>query len=180
MLDAVLALLVEHGYDALNMDAVADRSGTHRTTVYRRWREVGGLLADVLAEATVDEWQPPDTGSLDGDLVTVNREIYAALTADPPVTAALITASFRSEQAASALRAFWTDRYERSASIVRRAAERGEIPARTDPRRLLIAATAPVYHELVLIRVAADMHLAEQAARDAATAARAGAFAPLG
>lgn len=152
VLDAVRTLLLEHGYDALSVDTVADRSGVHRTTVYRRWRDVGGLLADVLAEATGDEWRPPDTGSLDGDLVAINREIYSALTTDPPITAALIAASFRSAQAADALRIFWADRYDRCAIIVQRAADRGEIPARTDPRRLLIAATAPLYHELVLLR----------------------------
>lgn len=177
VLDAVRAQLVEHGYDALSVDAVADRSGVHRTTVYRRWCDVGGLLADVLAEATDDGWHPPDTGSLDGDLVAINREIYTALTTDPPITAALIAASFRSEQAADALRIFWADRYDRCAIIVPRAAERGEIPARTDPRRLLIAATAPLYHELVLLRTPASTHLADRSARDAAIAAQAGAFA---
>ncbi|WP_344619072.1 TetR/AcrR family transcriptional regulator [Dactylosporangium salmoneum] len=176
MLDAVRTQLVEHGYDALNMDAVADRSGVHRTTVYRRWRDVGGLLADVLAEATDDGWRPPDTGSLDGDLVAVNREVYAALTTEPPITTALIAASFRSEQAADALRIFWADRYQRCAVIVRRAADRGEIPARTDPRRLLVAATAPLYHELILLRTSAGPHIAAQSARAAIASARAGAF----
>ena len=175
-LDAVRGHLVEHGYDALNVDVVADRAGVHRTTVYRRWRDVGGLLADVLAEAAGDEWAPPDTGSLHGDLLAINREIHAALSAEPPITAALIAASFRSKQAADALRLFWADRYARCSVIVRRAVERGEIPARTDPRRLLIAATAPLYHEMILLRTPAAPHLAEQPAADTAIAARAGAF----
>src|SRR5438046_812736 len=45
VLDAALAQLVQHGYDSLSVDVVAERSGVHRTTVYRRWRDVGGLLA---------------------------------------------------------------------------------------------------------------------------------------
>lgn len=36
--DAVVAQLMEHGYDELTVDAVAARAGVHRTTVYRRWR----------------------------------------------------------------------------------------------------------------------------------------------
>ncbi|WP_204290977.1 TetR/AcrR family transcriptional regulator [Micromonospora gifhornensis] len=175
MLDAALAQLVQHGYDSLSIDVVAERSGVHRTTVYRRWRDVGGLLADVLHEASVDAWRPPDTGSLEGDLVEVNQEVHGALTGDP-VTVALIAASFRSGQAATALRAFWTDRYDRCTDIVRRAVDRGEIPAGIDARRLLIAATAPLYHELVLLRSAPDPRLPEQVARSAATAARAGAY----
>lgn len=177
VLAAVRKHLVEYGYDALSVDAVADRSGVHRTTVYRRWRDVGGLLADVLAEGTGDDWRPPDTGSLEGDLVALNRQVYAALTADPPITAALIAASFRSAQAATALQTFWADRYARAAVIVRRAVERGELPGHTDPRRLLVAATAPLYHEVVLLRTPASVQLAEKSAVDAAIAARAGAFA---
>jgi AcrR family transcriptional regulator len=178
VLDAVRAQLVEHGYDALTVDAVADRSGVHRTTVYRRWRDVGGLLADVLADAASDDWSPPDTGSLKGDLHALNREIHAGLTADPPVTAALIAASFRSAQAAQALRMFWADRYARCTVIVRRAVDRGEVPAGTDPHALLVAATAPIYHELVLLRSPADAGLAARVARQVDVAARAGAFVP--
>ncbi|MBW4700458.1 MULTISPECIES: TetR/AcrR family transcriptional regulator [unclassified Micromonospora] len=176
VLDAALAQLVQHGYDSLSIDVVAERSGVHRTTVYRRWRDVGGLLADVLNEASVDAWRPPDTGSLEGDLVAANHEVYAALTTDP-VTVALIGASFRSDQAAEALRAFWVDRYDRCADITRRAVERGEIPAGTDSRQLLVAATAPLYHELLLLRAASDADLPERVARSVATAARAGAYA---
>lgn len=176
VLDAAAAQLVEHGFDALSIDAVAERSGVHRTTVYRRWRDVGGLLADVLHEASRDDWRPPDTGSLEGDLVALNREVYAALTADPPVTTALIAASFRSPHAAEALAAFWSDRYERSVAVVQRAVDRGEIPARTDPHQLLVAATAPLYFELVLRRRAVARRLADRSARAATVAARAGAF----
>jgi AcrR family transcriptional regulator len=176
VLDAVQALLVEQGYDALSVDTVADRSGVHRTTVYRRWRDVGGLLADVLDEATDDDWCPPDTGSLEGDLRAVNREVHRALSGDPPITTALIAASFRSEQAARALRRFWADRYARCDVIVRRAVERGELPAGTEARRLLIATTAPLYHEMVLLGTPTDARLAERSAAEAAIAARAGAF----
>ncbi|TDC41864.1 TetR family transcriptional regulator [Micromonospora sp. KC213] len=142
----------------------------------RRWRDVGGLLADVLAEATGDDWQPRDTGSLPGDLAAINLEVHEALTAEPPLTGALIAASFRSPPAAAALSAFWADRYERCAVVVRRAVDRGEAPAGTDAHALLVAATAPVYHELLLLRADADPARAVQAARAAAVAARAGAF----
>ncbi|MBM7077098.1 TetR/AcrR family transcriptional regulator [Micromonospora humida] len=175
VLDAALAQLVQHGYDSLSIEVVAERSGVHRTTVYRRWRDVGGLLADVLDEAGADAWCPPDTGSLEGDLVAVNHEVYTALTTDP-VTVALIAASFRSERAARALSAFWAGRYDRCADITRRAVERGEVPPDTDARQLLIATTAPLYHELLLLRATTEADLPDRVARGAATAARAGAF----
>ncbi|MFD5748437.1 TetR/AcrR family transcriptional regulator [Streptomyces sp. NPDC127033] len=175
--DALLAELGEHGYDGLTMDAVAARSGVHRTTVYRRWGDVGGLLADFLDAAGDDDWRPPDTGSLEGDLAALNQEIHTALTAQPPVVAALIAASFRSEQAARAQQRLWEDRYTRCEIVVGRAVRRGELPPRTDARPLLIAATAPLYHQLVLLRMPPDPHLPGRAARTAALAAAAGAFA---
>ncbi|MGW3352528.1 TetR/AcrR family transcriptional regulator [Nonomuraea rubra] len=177
VLDAVRAELAERGYDGLGLDGVAARAGVHRATVYRRWRDVGGLLADLLEATTSDDdWQPQDTGSLQGDLTVLNQENLAAMTAQPSIAAALIAASFRSEEAARGLRRLWEDRYARCEVIVGRAVRRGELPAGTDAPALLVAATAPLYHHLVLLRTPPDPALPGQAARAAALAAFAGAF----
>lgn len=170
-------LLLEAGYDGLTVDAVAERAGVHRTTVYRRWGDVGRLLADVLDAASDDTWSPPDTGSLEDDLTALNQEVYEALAGrGPNVTTALIAAGFRSAEAAEALSRFWEHRYARCAVVVTRAADRGELPGPADSRALLVAATAPLYHELLLLRSAPDPTLPRRAAAASAAAARAGAF----
>ncbi|MFE1591140.1 TetR/AcrR family transcriptional regulator [Nocardia sp. NPDC058705] len=176
VLDAVTAELAEHGYDALSMDAVATRAGVHRATVYRRWQDVGGLLADLFSAAGDQPWHPRDTGSLRGDLAALNREIQESLTAEPSLAVALIAASFRSGEAARALQHLWDDRYTQSEVIVERAILRDELPPGTDARALLIAATAPVYHHLVLLRTPPDPELPESAAATAVLAADSGAF----
>ncbi|MGA4993130.1 TetR/AcrR family transcriptional regulator [Nonomuraea bangladeshensis] len=180
VLDAVRAELGERGYDALTLDAVAARAGVHRATVYRRWRDVGGLLADLLAATGDDDWQPRDTGSLLGDLTALNEENQEALTARPSIAAALLAASFRSEEAERGLLRLWADRYTRCEVIVARAVARGELPPDTDARRLLVAATAPLYHQLMLLRTPPDPELPGQAARTAVLAASAGAFTGAG
>src|SRR5215813_2745308 len=106
VLAAVEAELAEHGYDGLSIDGVAAKSGVHRTTVYRRWKTVAGLLVDLLQAGLDDSWTPADTGSLEGDLVALNREVHAALTQRPSVTQAVIAASFRTPEAADALTEF--------------------------------------------------------------------------
>ncbi|MEV4282095.1 TetR/AcrR family transcriptional regulator [Actinoplanes xinjiangensis] len=164
MLDAVASLLVEGGFDALTVDAVAARSGVHRTTVYRRWRDTGALLADSFDAAREQPWQPPDTGSLLGDLTEINRQIVAALTEEPSITRALITASFRSPTAADALREFWNDRFTTAAVVVERAAPGA------DARTVLIASCAPIFYELALMRSPATGDIAEQYARVGAAA----------
>jgi AcrR family transcriptional regulator len=171
---AVEAELAEHGYDGLTIDGVAARSGVHRTTVYRRWRTVDGLLIDLLTMGVDDLWVPTDTGSLEGDLIELNREIHATLAISPSLTTAVIAASFRTAEAASALHDFWKDRYERSGIVVIRAIDRGEIPAGTDPHRVLLTATAPLFHQLALLRQDLSVADAERYARDAAQAARVG------
>ncbi|MBO8187992.1 TetR/AcrR family transcriptional regulator [Streptomyces sp. DW4-2] len=176
VLEAVGPLLVEHGYDGLTVDAVAARSGVHRATVYRRWRDVGGLLADVLDAAGDDDWRPADTGSLEGDLLALNEEVQQALTEEPSLALALIAASFRSEEAARALRRFWEERYARCEVVVDRAVRRGELSPPVDARKLVVSSTAPVYHHRVLLHAEPDPELPAEAARAAALAARAGAF----
>lgn len=173
VLAAVQAELTENGYDSLTVDTVAARAGVHRTTVYRRWRDVGGLIADVFAAARDLDWHPHDTGSLHGDLVELNREIRDSFTEESSIAMALIAVSFRSEDAARALRQLWEDRYLQCEIVVARAIERGEIPAGTDARALLVAATAPIYHQVVLLHTEADP---EQAAAMAVAAAQAGVF----
>ncbi|MGW5384853.1 TetR/AcrR family transcriptional regulator [Nocardia sp. NPDC003963] len=177
VLEAVHAELTERGYDALTVDTVAARAGVHRTTVYRRWRDIGGLLSDAIAAAADIDWHPRDTGSLHSDLAALNQEIQDSMTEQPSIAAALIAVSFRSEEAARALRRLWEDRYTQSEIIVERAIRRGEITPPIDARALLITATAPLYHELTLLRTPPDPDLPDRAAGITTAAARAGAFA---
>ncbi|MYW64450.1 TetR family transcriptional regulator [Streptomyces sp. SID8379] len=177
VLDAVRAELAESGHEGLTMEGVATRAGVHRTTVYRRWRDVGGLLVDVIAAAGEIDWRPPDTGSLCGDLTALNEEIQQSLVVRPSFAVALMAASFHSEQAARAQTRLWDDRYAQCEILVERAVERGELPSQdTDARSLLIAATAPLYHRLVLLRADLDPQLPERAAKTTVLAAAAGAF----
>ncbi|MDQ0791797.1 TetR/AcrR family transcriptional regulator [Streptomyces sp. B1I3] len=176
VLDAVRAELGEHGYEGLTVEGVAARAGVHRATVYRRWQDIGGLIADVLVATGEDDWQPPDTGSLRGDLTALNEEIQESLSVQPSLAEALMAASFRSDRAARAQQRLWEDRYTRCEALVERAVRRGELPPHTDARGLLIASTAPLYHQLVLLRTAPDPQLPGYAATTAALAATAGAF----
>ncbi|MFB4419727.1 TetR/AcrR family transcriptional regulator [Streptomyces sp. QL37] len=177
VLDAVRAELTENGHEGLTVEGVAARAGVHRTTVYRRWRDVGGLLVDVIGAAGELDWQPPDTGSLRGDLTALNQEIQESLAVQPSFAVALMAVSFHSEQAARAQKKLWADRYTQCEVLVDRAVERGELPSRhTDAQSLLIAATAPLYHQLVLLRADPDPRLPEQAAAATVLAAAAGAF----
>ncbi|WP_242579893.1 TetR/AcrR family transcriptional regulator [Streptomyces sp. MST-110588] len=180
--DAVLTGLVEYGYPGLTVEYVAEHSGVHKTTLYRRWGGVEGLVADALDLAGEDTWTPPDTGSLEGDLRALAHEVLESFT-DPAVAAsasAVIAAAFRSQQAADALRAYYGERFTRCEAIVGRAVERGELAPgpheRIDAGALVRAVSAPLLFRLIITREPVDGRSADQAAAAALAAARAGVF----
>ncbi len=191
--DAVLAGLTEHGYPGLTVEYVAEHSGVHKTTLYRRWKDVEGLVSDALALAGEDSWVPPDTGSLEGDLRALAQEVVASF-ADPAVSAsgsAMIAAAFQSERAAEALRAYYTERFARCEIIVERAVRRGELAAAADSRpgipegaidagALVRSVSAPLFFRLFITREPVDDTLADQAVAATLAAARAGAFTTRG
>ncbi|MFD8544369.1 TetR/AcrR family transcriptional regulator C-terminal ligand-binding domain-containing protein [Streptomyces sp. NPDC059649] len=177
--DAVLAGLTEHGYPGLTVEYVAEHSGVHKTTLYRRWKDVEGLVADALDLAGEDSWTPPDTGSLEGDLRALAHEVVASFT-DSSVAAsgsAMIAAAFQSERAAEALRAYYAERFTRCEALVERAVARGELTAPLDAGALVRSVSAPLFFRLFITREPIDLPLADQAVAATLAAARAGVFA---
>ena len=173
---ATLAELAAHGFRGLTVENVADRSGVHKTTVYRRWGNVEGLIADALELARDEPWPVPDTGSLRDDLRGVARLVQSGF-ADPelgPVSSAFVAAAMQSAEAAEALHDFFRARHEQSARVVRRAVERGELPATVDAHELIRLAVAPIYYRLFVTHAPVTEEDADRAADAALAAARAG------
>src|SRR5579864_5993220 len=67
ILDAVIGLLGETGYEAMTMDAVAARAHASKTTIYRRWPGKAELVrAAVDAHITRRVLGTRDGGTRDG------------------------------------------------------------------------------------------------------------------
>lgn len=176
--DATQAELAEHGYAGLTVEAVATRSGIHKTTLYRRWGGVDGLIVDALAQADEDDWLPPDAGSFEQDLLGLARAVLATF-ADPVAAAAptaFIAAAFQSERAATALHDFFAERHRRSEAVVTRAVTRGDVPAGTDAGAVVKAAVAPLYYRVLLAGESPTEEMARQSAEAVAHAAVAGIY----
>ncbi|MFJ9408943.1 TetR/AcrR family transcriptional regulator [Streptomyces sp. NPDC101393] len=178
VLDAVFEELGQGGFAALSMEGIAQRSGVHLATLYRRWRCVEGLVCELLADLSAGV-PLPDTGTLPGDLRVLARSV-AGLYADErmrSLIAAVVSAAARDPQAATVLRDVFDDRLKLAADLVRRAVERGELPAETDPEAVMAALGAPFYYRILIARRPVDPALAESAATAVWAAARAGAYA---
>ena len=173
---ATLSELSEHGIRGLTVENVAERSGVHKTTVYRRWGSVEGLIADALEMAQEEPWPIPDTGTIEEDLRGVARLVQSGFD-DPelgPVSSAFVAAAMQSPEAARALHDFFEARHEQSAQVVRRAVDRGELPVTVDVREVIRVAVAPIYYRLFVAHEPVTERDADRAADAALAAARAG------
>jgi AcrR family transcriptional regulator len=82
LLDAAWAELAEAGYRQLTMEAIAERAGTSRAVLYRRWHGLPELvIAAIRRHRPMLSGSVPDTGSLRGDVLALLRRASAGLTA---------------------------------------------------------------------------------------------------
>jgi len=155
ILNAALAALKEHGYDATNMNDIAAQAGVGKAAIYRRWSSKAALMADALVY-----WRPdlldndaPDTGSLRGDfdeLVERVKRNDDSLVSTDLILRVAVEASNDPELAA-ALDDLMLLRGRRViGAILEQAAARGEIPADRD--RSLVADVATGMSLLRVIR----------------------------
>jgi AcrR family transcriptional regulator len=171
--------LAEDGFDRLDLAEIARRAGVGKTTVYRRWGTVPGVVADLLGEMAADSLPRTDTGSLLGDLTAQARLVQSTLS-DPrqgPLFRALITAANCDRQTAAALHRFYRTRTIEWEPCVAAAVRRGEAPEGTDAGDVIRAVSAPLYYRFIVSGDPIDRPTADRAARAAAAAAKAGAFA---
>lgn len=175
---AALHELAEHGYGGLTVEGVADRAGVHKTTVYRRWGGVDGLIVDALAFAVDDDWQPDLDGTVEENLLKMARVALQSFT-DPetgPTHTAVVAAAFESRDATEAVRGFFADRFGRAAAIVEQAIERGELPPGIDAVAVVRAVMAPIYFRMFISREPVDDRDLHQAVFAAVSAARDGVY----
>jgi AcrR family transcriptional regulator len=70
--EATQDVLIEVGFDQLTIDAVAERCGMSRATIYRRWNDKTELVVDAAAKL-LQSPAVPDTGDLRTDLLECGR-----------------------------------------------------------------------------------------------------------
>ncbi|MFI5829597.1 TetR/AcrR family transcriptional regulator [Streptomyces sp. NPDC051578] len=178
VLEAAGDVLAEEGFAHLDLADVARRAEVGKTTVYRRWGTVTGLVADLLSDMAGQSVPRTETGSLLGDL-TANARLVARTLADPRQGAlfkAVIAAATCDPKAAEALHGFYAVRVAEWAPCVEQAAARGEVPVGTDAHEVIRAVSAPLYYRLLTTADPLEGEAADRAAAAAVVAARAGVY----
>lgn len=84
---ATLDELTEVGYAKLTMERIAERAGTGKASLYRRWPSRMELALDAVRHMVPDPASPPDTGTLRGDVLALLRN--TAVVMDGPAGEAM-------------------------------------------------------------------------------------------
>lgn len=148
------------------MDAVAARAGVSKATIYRWWSTKEELALDALdTQWSHGKAVPPDTGSLQGDLLAlllpwvriVSRRPFAGC-----VAGLVSRAHADPEFLQGYLDHFVRPRRERARIVFSRAIERGEIPDDAPVDAALDVVYGALYHRLLHKHAPLDMAYTEE------------------
>jgi AcrR family transcriptional regulator len=160
ILAAAVELLHERPLAEISMNAVAERAGASRATIYRWWPSKELLALDAM----FSDWQSPlpddiDTGTLRADLLALVLHWVRRLQTAPfgRVVAAL-TVELHADPA---FRELWQSRFVEprrapARAAFERAVERREIRADTDLDLALDMLYGPIYHRMLHLHAPVD------------------------
>jgi AcrR family transcriptional regulator len=138
ILGATADLLVEIGYANLTMAAVADRAGTTKTALYRRWSSKAELVHEAAFPIAPSALTMPE-GDIAGDvraMIAATRDVFTS-----PVVRAALPGLIADMAADTELSTRIRGRFSGLFDVVRvrllHAVSRGEVYADVEPQRLI-------------------------------------------
>ena len=152
VLDAAAELVGECGFGRASIEAISERSGVARSTIYRHWPERSELLVEAVGKR-VGPVAAVDSGDLRTDLLQVFSHLGNLLSSEPTkcVAASFIAEAMRNPELA-ALHAKFTERRRAvSTTLIERAISRGDLPKTTDPAAMADDLAAPVFFRALIL-----------------------------
>jgi AcrR family transcriptional regulator len=141
---ALEELVAEQGRERVTVPAVAERAGVSASSIYRRWGDLSGLLAETATHRLDPNRPLPDTGSLRQDLVTWAQELITHLAQPCSKSLLKAAAALASDKAdTDCLR----NRRNEAGTLVAQARARGEHAPET--QQVIDHLIAPIVFRLV-------------------------------
>ena len=153
LLAAAWEQLVSGGYGSFTIDAVAERAGTSKPVIYRRWPNREALVLAAIRHSFAQGTQPiPDTGTLRGDLIALLTQANESRLAMAAVFSAQLGAYYQETGTTPAhLREqLIGDRPSTVETVMQRALERGEVTATHLTPRIISLPFDLVRHEALM------------------------------
>jgi AcrR family transcriptional regulator len=148
ILDAAMEVFAEAGLDGVTVEGVATRAGVGKATIYRRYPCKVDLVIAAAGALCEAEAPKPDSGSVDGDLRVVARNLVRLLTQTIAGQAMpqMVADSARHDEMREAQRRFVASRHAVTAVAIARGIERGELRADTDIDLVVDLIGGPIFY----------------------------------
>jgi len=164
LIDATLELLADVGYRGLTVEAVSQRAGASKATVYRRWPSKVNLVVDALSANAARQVGEPDTGSVREDLLVLLRGLARFLT-EPLATAfpSLLAEAYRHPELGETFRnEFVSKRRAVIRRVVERGVQRGEVRTDADLDVVVDNGAAHLFYRFLISGEPMDPELPER------------------
>ena len=151
ILQAATEILESTCFVNATTDAIAERAGASKATIYRWWPNKEAVFIEALREATAQELPFPDTGNLHEDVRLQLQNFVKLLTGPRGRTfKAFIAAAQSDGQVAEAFRKLWIEprRAQTKAVLVRHQRE-GRLAPSTDLEAFIDMLYGPFYFRLM-------------------------------
>lgn len=151
LLRATAEILVQEGIAGLSVEAVARRSGVAKSTLYRQFGGLDGLVFAATA-VSVSEAEGPDTGSLKEDLRAIQRYYLdiAGSGTNREVFAWMLTRAMSSPEAAAMFRRERIQPRGPTVLALQRAIARGELPPDTSVEMAMHVIQGPLISKRIV------------------------------
>ena len=136
ILEVVLEVIAELGFDRLTFEEVAKRARASKATLYRRWPTKRDMVVAAVKSgpAAGNAPTPVDTGSLRGDLLALVARLETAMDAGGATSWVLLQAGLQDPELCHHIEATAGPTGARlPADVMQRAIDRGELPEHADP-----------------------------------------------
>jgi AcrR family transcriptional regulator len=149
---ATLELLLEVGYGSLTMEAVRQRAGVGKATIYRRWSSKEELVRDAIVFMHED-FTEIDTGSLRGDYEAIAAQVRSS--AGRAGAATFMPRLLGEAVNDPELHAIFYEnlvrpRREALGGLLRRAVERGELRGDVDVELMIDLFAGPAVYRMLI------------------------------
>ncbi len=167
VLDVAAALLVEGGASAVTVEAIVQRSGVARSTIYRHWPSRADVVAAAFTRIIPPLPDPPPSGDVGSRLLAVLQTLAAQMAAERFAASvpAILDSTRRDPELAGFRRAFTDSQTRPLTEILHAAVAKGELGADLDVDAAVARLVGPMFFRRVVLDQPLDAGYADDTVR---------------
>lgn len=150
VLGAAADLLAERGYTGLTMDALVERTGVSKTTMYKHWPSRTALIAATIRQLSAAP-AIPDTGSVRTDLIAMALHSLDAYKGPRwPGLASVLEAAGHDPDLHAALQSIPAAGFSNVKTVLQRAVQQGQLRPDINPETAVTILVGAIFFRLRL------------------------------